>query len=186
MRSLNWTRAVSFMYPTLWRPSFPLLLLNFYRKWVAILFIYVSYISLLSRSRIHHSMKMHRNVLDTSTKLRFIPVRVIAETYLFRWLTHCVSESKGAWSIGGGCSDWESPQMGTWCSEEVSYLLVEFLELRSHPPNFRGLPSFVTSDDKSPDFFEWNTEGIDWDRVAEKVFHRCKTEILEEGNTLSK
>lgn len=35
--------------------------------------------------------------------------------------------------------------------------------------HFRGLPSFATRDDKAHDFFEWNTEGIDWDRVAEKV-----------------
>jgi hypothetical protein len=32
-----------------------------------------------------------------------------------------------------------------------------------------GLPSFASRDDKSQDYFEWNTEGIDWDRVAEKV-----------------
>ena len=41
------------------------------------------------------------------------------------------------------------------------------LHLRRFNP--RGLPSFATHDDKSQDFFEWNTEGIDWDRVAEKV-----------------
>ena len=34
----------------------------------------------------------------------------------------------------------------------------------------RGLPSFATRDDNSQNFFEWNTDGIDWDRVAEKVF----------------
>lgn len=32
-----------------------------------------------------------------------------------------------------------------------------------------GLPSFASRDDESQDYFEWNTEGIDWDRVAEKV-----------------
>ena len=31
----------------------------------------------------------------------------------------------------------------------------------------RGLLTFATRDDK--DFFEWNTDGIDWGRVAEKV-----------------
>lgn len=33
----------------------------------------------------------------------------------------------------------------------------------------RGLPTFATHDDKARDFLEWNTDGIDWDRVAEKV-----------------
>ena len=33
----------------------------------------------------------------------------------------------------------------------------------------RGLPTFAARDEESRDFLEWNTEGIDWDRVAEKV-----------------
>ncbi|KIM83791.1 hypothetical protein PILCRDRAFT_818814 [Piloderma croceum F 1598] len=32
-----------------------------------------------------------------------------------------------------------------------------------------GLPSFAPRDDTSQNFFEWNTDGIDWGRVAEKV-----------------
>ena len=34
----------------------------------------------------------------------------------------------------------------------------------------RGLPTFAARDDEAHDFLEWNTEGIDWDRVAEKVW----------------
>ena len=52
---------------------------------------------------------------------------------------------------------------------QKGYVGCQFARIMLTTANPRGLPSFAPRDDTSQNFFEWNTDGIDWGRVAEKV-----------------
>jgi hypothetical protein len=53
-----------------------------------------------------------------------------------------------------------------WTPREGSFCLIYETALQIL---FRGNPVFASLSDQPPDYLELNKEGLDWDRIAEKV-----------------